>query len=172
MRQGGISILFAMAPPRFEVDKPNNALIITVDFSTDIETVWALWSNPRKLEEWWGPPEHPCVFSVFDFRPGGEARYEMTGPDGTRYPGWWQVLAVEAPTLLRIRDGFGNSPELPSPEMPVSTTSVMFTQIPDAVRMTINSYYDSAQELQYALDLNMEEGFMSALGQIEFLQHD
>jgi hypothetical protein len=56
--------------------------------------------------------------------------------------------------------------------MPVSTTSITLPQIPDAVRMTINSFYDSAQELQYALNLNMEEGFISALGQIEFLQRD
>jgi hypothetical protein len=56
--------------------------------------------------------------------------------------------------------------------MPVSTTSITFTQVPDAVRMTINSYYDSAQELEYAIDLNMEQGFMSALGQIEYLQRD
>ena len=68
--------------------------------------------------------------------------------------------------------GFGDSPESSSPEMPVSTTSITFTQNPDAVRMTINSFYDSAQELQYALDLNMKEGFMSSLGQIEFLQRD
>jgi uncharacterized protein YndB with AHSA1/START domain len=161
-----------MAPPGFDVDRTNNALVITVDFTTDIETAWALWSDPRVLEQWWGPPEHPCVMSRFELSPGGEVRYVMTGPDGTQYLGWWQVIEVDAPTKLRIRDGFGESPELPSAEMPIATSSVTFTPVADAVRMTITSIYDSAEELQRALDLHMEEGFIAAVGQIEFMQRD
>ncbi len=159
-----------MAPPKFDVDKSNNALVITVDFATDLDTAWGLWSDPRILEKWWGPPEHPCVVSRFDFHSGGEVCYVMTGPDGTKYLGWWQVLEVEAPHQLRIRDGFGESPEYPSPEMPIATSVITFTSNADSVRMTITSNYDSAEELQRALDLNMEEGFMSALGQIECME--
>jgi uncharacterized protein YndB with AHSA1/START domain len=161
-----------MAPPKFDVDTSNNALLITVDFTTDLDTAWGLWSDPRVLEKWWGPPEHPCVISRFELHPGGEVRYVMTGPDGTKYPGWWQVLEVAAPNQLRIRDGFGESPEHSSSEMPIAISLITFTTNADSVRMTIASHYDSAEELQRALDLNMEEGFMSALGQIESLQHD
>jgi uncharacterized protein YndB with AHSA1/START domain len=161
-----------MAPPTFHVDEPSRTFAITVDFNADLETVWALWSDPRIFEQWWGPPGHPCVVSRFELFPGGEVRYVMTGPDGTRYLGWWQVIEVEAPTKLRIRDGFGESPELPSAEMPIATSFVTFTPVADAVRMTITSLYDSAEELQRALDLHMEEGFIAALGQIEFMQRD
>ena len=96
----------------------------------------------------------------------------MTGPDGTEYLGWWQVLDVEAPNNLRIRDGFGESPEQASSAMPIATSSISFTPIDDTVRMRIDSRYDSAEELQRALDLHMEEGFLSALSQIEFMQRD
>jgi uncharacterized protein YndB with AHSA1/START domain len=166
----GIGTIRDMAPPTFEVDNSNHALSISVDLATDMDTAWGLWSDPRILEKWWGPPEHPCVISIFEFRPGGEVRYVMTGPDGTRYSGWWQVLEVSAPTNLRIRDGFGESPEDPAPEMPVATSLISFSPNFDSVRMTITSYYDSTEDLQRALDLNMEEGFMSALSQIEFLE--
>ena len=161
-----------MAPPRFEVDHLNNAFIITVDFATDPDTAWALWSDPRILEKWWGPPDFPCVISSFDFHPGGEVRYVMTGQDGTQYHGWWQILEIDAPIRLLIRDGFGDSPELPSPDMPIAISTISFTSMVDTVRMTITSHYDSAEELQRALDLTMEEGFMSALSQIEFMQRD
>ena len=158
-----------MAPPVFDVDQPNNSLVITVDFRTDIDSAWQLWSDPRVLEKWWGPPEHPCEISTFEFHPGGEVRYVMTGPDGTTYLGWWQVLDVEAPTRLRIRDGFGESPDVPSSAMPIAISTITFTPVGNTVRMIINSQYDSAEELQRSLDLHMEEGFLAALNQIEFI---
>ena len=170
---GGCGVtVAAMAPPAFEVDEPRNSLVITVDLTADLETAWSLWSDPRVLEKWWGPPEHPCVISRFELQPGGHVRYVMTGPDGTEYLGWWQVLDVKAPTHLRIRDGFGESPEQTSSAMPVATSSISFTPVGDTVRMKIDSSYDSAEELQRALDLHMEEGFLSALSQIEFMQRD
>ncbi|MGH2988828.1 MAG: SRPBCC family protein [Solirubrobacterales bacterium] len=40
------------------VDTDPDRLIVTMisDFDAPIERVWELWSNPRKLERWWGPP--------------------------------------------------------------------------------------------------------------------
>lgn len=93
----------------------------------------------------------------------------MTGPDGTRYPGWWEVISVDAPRSLTIRDGFGEAQTEASADMPVSTTSVEFTAIPDFMHMTITSDYESPEALRFALDLGMEDGFMAALGQIPFL---
>jgi uncharacterized protein YndB with AHSA1/START domain len=162
----------SVAPPAFDVDELRNSLVITVDLTADVESAWSLWSDPRVLEKWWGPPDYPCVISRFELQPGGHVRYVMTGPDGTEYLGWWQVLDVEAPNNLRIRDGFGESPEHASSAMPIATSSISFTPIDDTVRMQIDSRYDSAEELQRALDLHMEEGFLSALSQIEFMQRD
>lgn len=170
---GGCGVtVAAMAPPAFEVDERRNSIVITVDLTADLESAWSLWSDPRVLEKWWGPPEHPCVISRFELRPGGQVRYVMTGPDGTEYLGWWQVLDVEAPNSLRIRDGFGESPEQASSAMPIATSLISFTPMGDTVRMHIDSSYDSAEELQRALDLQMEEGFLSALSQIEFMQRE
>jgi uncharacterized protein YndB with AHSA1/START domain len=159
-----------MAAPTFSVDHAHNSLTITADLITDAQTAWELWANPRALEHWWGPPEHPCVVTHFDLQPGGSVSYVMTGPDGTRYPGWWEVISVDAPHELTIRDGFGESSEQPSPEMPVATSYVRFTEIPRGIRMTIESHYASPEELQRALDLDMQNGFLSALGQITFLE--
>ena len=40
------------------VDKDHDNLTITLiaDFGSPIDRVWELWSDPRKLERWWGPP--------------------------------------------------------------------------------------------------------------------
>jgi uncharacterized protein YndB with AHSA1/START domain len=161
-----------MAAPTFTVDQARHGLTITADLRTDEQTAWALWADPRTLEQWWGPPDHPCIVTHFDLRPGGLVTYVMTGPDGTRYPGWWEVMSVDAPHGLTIRDGFGESPQESSAQMPVTHTVITFMPIPDAIRMTITSTYESTQALQFALDLGMEEGFMAALGQIAFLDKE
>ena len=87
------------------VDTDYDRLTVTViaDFDAPIEQVWELWSDPRKLERWWGPPAYPATFEKHDLIPGGEVTYFMTGPEGDRYRGMWRVTAVDPPTVAGIR---------------------------------------------------------------------
>ena len=86
------------------VDKDYDNLTITLiaDFDAPIDQVWELWSDPRKLERWWGPPGYPATFEKHDLTPGGEVTYFMTGPEGERHHGMWRVTAVDPPTSLRV----------------------------------------------------------------------
>ena len=34
---------------------------ITARFDASIERVWRIWSDPRQLERWWGPPSFPAT---------------------------------------------------------------------------------------------------------------
>ena len=40
-----------------DTDHDNLAVTLVADFDAPIEEVWELWSDPRKLERWWGPPD-------------------------------------------------------------------------------------------------------------------
>ena len=59
------------------VDTDYDGLSVTVvsDFDAPVERVWELWSDPRKLERWWGPPTLPATFEKHDLTPGGEVAY-------------------------------------------------------------------------------------------------
>lgn len=50
------------------------------------ETVFAAFSDPQKLAQWWGPNGFTNTFNEFDLRPGGMWRFTMHGPDGRDYP--------------------------------------------------------------------------------------
>ena len=50
------------------------------------EQVWDAWTNPQRLERWWGPWGFSNAFAEFDLRPGGYWRFVMRGPDGREYP--------------------------------------------------------------------------------------
>lgn len=50
------------------------------------ERVFAAIADPARLARWWGPDGFSSTFQTFDFRPGGEWRFVMHGPDGADYP--------------------------------------------------------------------------------------
>jgi uncharacterized protein YndB with AHSA1/START domain len=42
-------------------DADARTLTITARFDAPIGRVWQVWSDPRQLERWWGPPMYPAT---------------------------------------------------------------------------------------------------------------
>ena len=72
-----------MSVTSVDTDYDNLTVTLIADFEAPIDQVWELWSDPRKLERWWGPPGYPATFEKHDLTPGGEVTYFMTGPEAT-----------------------------------------------------------------------------------------
>lgn len=53
-------------------------LTITAEFAAPVEHVWQMWADPRRLEQWWGPPTYPATFVEHDLVPGGRVHYYMS----------------------------------------------------------------------------------------------
>ena len=51
-----------------------------------VELVWAAWTDPRHMAQWWGPKGFTNPVCELDLRQGGAIRIHMRGPDGTIYP--------------------------------------------------------------------------------------
>jgi len=60
-------------------------IVSTHIFSATPDEVFAAFSDPARLAQWWGPKGFSNVFHQFDFRPGGRWQFTMRGPDGTAY---------------------------------------------------------------------------------------
>src|SRR6476620_7388260 len=67
------------------------SFVLVAELDADVKRVWQIWEDPRQLERWWGPPTWPATFSQYEFTPGGEASYYMTGPEGEKGCGWWRM---------------------------------------------------------------------------------
>jgi uncharacterized protein YndB with AHSA1/START domain len=48
--------------------------------------IYAAFSLPALLAQWWGPEGFTNTFEVFEFKPGGQWKFVMHGPDGNHYP--------------------------------------------------------------------------------------
>jgi uncharacterized protein YndB with AHSA1/START domain len=153
------------------VDKDFDDLTLTLiaDFDASPEQVWELWADPRKLERWWGPPTHPATFERHDLSSAGGVSYYMTGPDGERYGGWWQVTAADPPKSLEFTDGFANDDGTPNPEMPTTEVRMQLTEHDGGTRMELRSVFGTREQMEQLAEMGMEEGLKQAVGQMDAL---
>ncbi len=152
------------------VRKDTDALTMTLDaeFEASPERVWQLWSDPRQLERWWGPPTYPATFTKHDLAPGSRVEYHMTGPEGDQPRGYWDILEADAPHRLLVRDGFANDDGTPNEEMPVGEMEVTIEESGDGrTRMSIESRFPSTEAMEQLIAMGQEQGLTEAVGQID-----
>jgi uncharacterized protein YndB with AHSA1/START domain len=152
------------------VRKDPEALTLTVEaeFDASPERVWQLWADPRQLERWWGPPTYPATFTKHDLSPGSRVEYHMTGPEGDQPRGYWDIMEVEAPHRLLVRDGFANDDGTPNTEMPTGLMELVVEEVgAGRTRMSINSTFPSTEVMEQLLAMGQEEGMTQAVGQID-----
>ncbi|MBR8741375.1 SRPBCC domain-containing protein [Nocardiopsis sp. MG754419] len=154
-----------------DTDLETLTLTLVSDFSAPVERVWRLWSDPRVLEGWWGPPTYPATVEEHDLVPGGAVTYYMTGPQGDRHHGWWKVVAVSPPTSLEFVDGFADADGTPSEKLR-NTTRVEISEHDGGTRMVTRSTFASEEEMRQLMGMGMEEGMREAAGQIDALLRD
>jgi uncharacterized protein YndB with AHSA1/START domain len=138
------------------------------EFDAPIDRVWQVWADPRQLERWWGPPTHPATVVDHDLTPGGKVTDFMTGPEGDRYHGWWQILTVDPPRHIEVIDGFADETGAVNNDMPTTTMRVTLASLsPARTAMEIESKFASLEAMEALVAMGMEQGMMEALGQIE-----
>jgi uncharacterized protein YndB with AHSA1/START domain len=149
-----------------DTDYENLTITLIADFDAPIGRVWDLWSEPRKLERWWGPPTHPATVEKHDLTPGGEVTYFMTGPEGATW-GAWRVTAVDPPTSLEFTDAFADQDGRRIADMPVFTVRVRLTERDGGTRMEMHLTFDSREDMEKLMSTGIVEGLRQAVGQID-----
>jgi uncharacterized protein YndB with AHSA1/START domain len=158
-----------MSVTTVDTDYDNLTITLIAHFEAPIDRVWELWSDPRKLERWWGPPGYPATFEKHELSPGGEATYLMTGPDGDTSRGMWRVTAVDAPTSLEFTDAFADSDWTPVADMPAHSVRVELTERDGGTRMEMRSTFESREDMDQLVGMGMVEGLRQAVGQADAL---
>jgi uncharacterized protein YndB with AHSA1/START domain len=153
------------------VDKDLEALTLTLvaEFSATTEQVWELWADPRKLEQWWGPPTYPATVVDHDLTPGGQVTYFMTGPEGDKHHAWWRLNAVDAPKSLEFVDGFADADGKPVDTMPTNTTTMTLSEYAGGTRMELRSVFDTTEQMEQLIGMGMDEGLKLSIGQMDAL---
>lgn len=150
-------------------DVDSLTLTVIAEFGAGPDRVWEVWEDPRKLEQWWGPPTYPATFTRHEFVVGGESRYHMTGPAGETPRGWWRIDALEKPRRIEFANGLAGEDGEPMPGIDPMSGRVTFEVIDGGTRMIAVTKFDSTEQMETMLGMGMQEGTVQAMGQIDAL---
>lgn len=60
-------------------------MVVTRVFDAPRELVWKAWTDPKYVQQWWGPKGFTAPVCKMDFRVGGKSLYCMRMPDGQEF---------------------------------------------------------------------------------------
>jgi len=159
------------------VADPAAPFVISHTFDAPRDIVWKAFTEPERLNRWWGPKGFPVATSKMDLRPGGTYHYAMSVPGGGLM--WGKFVYREIVALERIVFVNGFSDETGStirnpmvPEWPLEVLSVFtFTEHGGRTTFTlhwtpINATAEECAMFDSARD-GMTAGWSGTLEQLE-----
>ncbi|MDX9750729.1 MAG: SRPBCC domain-containing protein [Flavobacteriales bacterium] len=81
-------------------DIDRRTLVLTRLFRAPRALVFAAWSDPAHLAQWWGPHQFTLPHCVQDFRVGGQYRFCMRAPDGSDHWVRGEYTHIDPPARL------------------------------------------------------------------------
>ena len=88
-------------------------LEIARHYDAPLALVFAAWTEPERMKQWWGPAGWTISFSEADLRPGGAFRYAMRSPEGDEHLVEGVIAEIDPPRLYSTVSelgGDGNHP--------------------------------------------------------------
>lgn len=155
--------------PITSVSSDASALTLTLvgDYPVPVARLWQAYADPRQIERFWGPEGYPATFTRHDMVVGGNSQYYMTTPDGSTPHGSWYFLEVEPERRIVVEDGFAHDDGLPNDGMPNMRMTFTFDPTDTGSRVTIVTRFGSVEEMQQMVEMGMDEGMRSAMGQLD-----
>lgn len=104
-------------------------------FDAPRDLVFAAWTDPNHVAQWWGPNGFSTTIQEMDVRPGGVFRFVMRGPDGKDYPFDGAYVEIVAPSRIVFR---GNIHDVPGQDV---LTTVTFAEHEGKTKLTVHQVY-------------------------------
>lgn len=112
-------------------EEPDEIRLVRV-YDAPLDAVWAAWTVPEAIAQWWGPRGFTLTTHSRDLRAGGHWHYTMHGPDGTDYENTTQYLDVVArERLVYDHGGHADRP-------PLFRVTALFSQQDGRTRMVLS----------------------------------
>ena len=103
-------------------------------FDAPRELVWKSWTDSRHIGHWWGPDGFRTTTQKFEFKPGGEWRFVMHGPDGTDYKNHMVFREIVEPERITYSHVSG----------PLFDATATFAAEGRKTRVTVKMVFESA----------------------------
>ena len=121
-------------------------------FDAPRDRVFAVYTDPELIPEWWGPRDTTTVVDEMDVRPGGSWRFVMRSADGSE-SGFRGVYREVTPPE-RIVQTF----EWEGMPGHISVETATFEDLGDRTKVTTISLFHTTEERDGMLESGMESG--------------
>ncbi len=146
-----------------DLDSDPRAIIGSRIFDAPRALVFAAFTDPQHLAQWWGPNGFTTTTLAFDFRPGGVWRFVMHGPDGRDYQNRITYEEIVPPERLVYRHDGGEEVE------PVQfSTRLTFADLGNGkTRLTWHGTFPSAEERARVIkEYGADKGLMQTMARL------
>jgi uncharacterized protein YndB with AHSA1/START domain len=128
-------------------------------FNAPRELVFRVWSEPKHLQQWWGPKGWTLPVCEIDFRPGGSWVSCMRGPEGTE-DGWVHATYREivVPERIVYANTFTDADGKPLDGMPQIVSTIEFIDLGDKTKVRDTEQFATKADLELAMSFGMVEG--------------
>lgn len=128
--------------------------------------VWAAWTEPKQMAQWWGPHHFTNPVCEIDARPGGQWLIHMKAPDGTIYPMTGTFTAVSKPERLVFK-AFAEA--LDGTKYLESISEVTFEAQGNRTRLTVKARAKGLHPAAPQMLAGMDAGWSQSLERLETL---
>jgi uncharacterized protein YndB with AHSA1/START domain len=139
-------------------------IIITRVFDAPRALVFATWTDPKHLAQWWGPQGFTNPVCEFDARVGGAIRIHMRAPNGAVYPMKGEVREIVPPERLVFTnialDEAGNA-------VTDGLTTVTFTEENGKTTLTLHTRGAAMVEYAAAYLKGMDVGWTQSIDKLQ-----
>ncbi|WP_224095703.1 SRPBCC family protein [Nostoc sp. MS1] len=143
--------------------------MITRVFNAPRELVWKVWTDPKHVEQWWGPKGFTTRVIEMDLRPGGQWHFVMIGADGTQYPckGIFQEVVPQERIVAtdEFDEGFEKVINVDLPQTMVTTT--IFSEEQGKTKLTMVIVHQSADDRRKHEQMGVIAGWNSSFDCLE-----
>lgn len=150
-------------------DVNNKKITVVREFDAPVEAVWKAWTQKELLDQWWAPKPYKAKTRMLDFREGGQWIYAMVGPDGDESWVCVDFFKIDVNKSFTAEDYFCNEKGERTNDLPGMFWNNVFTSTGSGSKVSVELTFRSAEDLNKILELGFEEGYLSALGNLDDL---
>jgi len=151
----------------FTVNKENNTITVKREFAANRELVWAAWTTPELLDQWWAPKPYLSQTKFMNFSEGGYWLYSMISPQGERHYCRADYKTVNPLTSFSYLDAFCDEEGTVGEPFPNSLWTNSFNENGTTTTVTCFIKYHSLSDLEKVVKLGFKEGLTMALGNLD-----
>lgn len=132
-------------------------------FDAPRDRVFAVYTDPKLIPEWWGPRDTTAVVDQMDVRTGGDWRFVVRTSDGSETSFRGTYREVTPPERIVQTFEWEGMPGY------VSVETAEFQDLGDRTKVITTSIFHTAEERDGMLDSGMERGMNETFARLDEL---